>query len=97
MLLARNFGCLVAITRATPAARIRNKSIRKRGLMKILIMVLTITFREGYEIHREGERARVYIHGFPMLPRNFAFSRKSKNREALTDTPNRAVKTYINS
>jgi hypothetical protein len=55
MLLARNFGCLVAITRATPAARIRNKSIRKRGLMKILIMVLTITFREGYEIHREGE------------------------------------------
>jgi hypothetical protein len=46
MLLARNFGCLeVAITRVTPAARIRNKTMvdfdtRKRGLLKILIMVL---------------------------------------------------------
>jgi hypothetical protein len=70
MLLARNFGCLVAITRVTPAARIRNKSIRKRGLMKILIMVLTITFREGYEIHRERGKG-FYIHGFPILPRNF--------------------------
>jgi hypothetical protein len=70
---------LVAITRGTLAARIRNKSIRKRGLMKILIMVLTITFREGYEIHRERERERehgVYIYGFPMLPRNFVFSLK---------------------
>jgi len=46
MLLARNFGCLVAITREALAARIRNKSMvnfdtRKRGLLKILIMVLS--------------------------------------------------------
>jgi hypothetical protein len=45
MLLARKFVCLVAITRVTPAARIRNKSMvdfdtRKGGLLKILIMVL---------------------------------------------------------
>jgi len=104
MLLARNFGCLVAITRATPAARIRNKSIRKRkrGLMKILIMVLTITFREGYEIHREGESESM---GFIYMDFqccqgilcSLLSKKKKKNREAFTDTPNCAVKSYINS
>jgi hypothetical protein len=44
MLLARDLGCLVAITRSVAlAARIRNKRMvnfdtRKRGLLKILII-----------------------------------------------------------
>jgi hypothetical protein len=60
MLLARNFGCLeVAITRVTPAARIRNKTMvyfdtRKRGLLKILIMVLiSFQFTRIWKILRE--------------------------------------------
>jgi hypothetical protein len=43
MLLARDLGCLVAITRVALAARIRNKRMvnfdtRKRDLLKILII-----------------------------------------------------------
>ena len=70
MLLARNFGCLeVAITGVTPATRIRNKSMvdifdtRKRGLLKILIMVLISFQRRIWNILREQcPRSRAVRH-----------------------------------